>query len=57
MTDAYNTHTNGNLTSGVDSRGSDPLEKDFSNGHNGKSSVQPMLLHKQKLTFLQRVPP
>jgi hypothetical protein len=38
MTDAYNTHTNGNLTSGVDSRGSDPLEKDFSNGHNGKSS-------------------
>jgi len=36
MTDTYNstTHHNGNLTSGVDSRGSDPLEKDFSNGHN-----------------------
>jgi hypothetical protein len=42
MTDTYHaTHNNANLTSGVDSRGSgsDPLEKDFSNGHNGKSPV------------------
>jgi hypothetical protein len=38
MTDAYNS-THNHATSGVDSRGSDPLEKDFSNGHNGKSCV------------------
>lgn len=42
MTDTYNaTHQNANHSSGVDSRGSgsDPLEKDFSNNHNGMSPV------------------
>jgi hypothetical protein len=37
MSDTYNaTHENTNLTAG---RGADPLEKDFSNGHNGMFPV------------------